>query len=640
MRLTIVSFDGLALNDANFAAWFPDEDDTFFNLPSIETQELTPAGAWPELTSIVRSGKTFKIAVECLGTFASQLDTLKGAFDTKKPGLRKLLLVDGSAKQWQMWVKCTRHPVIDVSYSEFSLYAPDATLRSETETTVTQAVTASGQTWNVTPVGNDTEIRPKITITPKNALTGGYGYKVYRPIINPLTDRAFQNYGFDVTGAALNTAALVSGGKMQADGDDFRVLIAGVEVDRWLSGMNGANTKTWVNINLQPNIQLTLSGSLTNVQAVTVLNFKKTAANKAALKKLPQAGGTIIRGGEAFIYTSVDGDKYRLTGVTRGANGTAQVAHSDGATFDWVQWDCWLLYGNSSATAPEVDDTKKPAFDLDASTNTSHVYTIFGSEDGLRSNAWKAKVLKGAHTDFYGGNQGADADPYTEMGMRIAAYQTASGWRAEDGIIECSYYNPAGVTHVASSSGEIRRTGASWPVARLQKSKDGKSWSTQYTIATPTAANAWQAWSKGSEALGATYRYVKFLFDGVVKAGAGNEADFEVDAVTFTLDSTRVPQIVSITEAANYHLDGTLTNNLTGAALPLRWTMKLNESLVIDCQNRTVVYNGSVNALAALGEFNRVDWFNLTGGTANQMQWDQTGTNNVEVLVTFRDAYV
>lgn len=639
MRLTIVSFDGLALNNASYVAEFPDGEDSFFNLPAVDVHELKPAGTWPELTNVTRQAKNFVIGVECKGAFAAQLDTLKGTFDTKKQGLKKLLLVDDSAKQWHVMCKCVRHPVLDVSYSEFQMYAPDFTLRSEIEASATQTVTTSGQTWNVTPGGNDTEIKPRITVTPKNALTGGYAYKMYRPIINPI-DVAFRDYPFDVTNASLNTATLVSGGKMQADGDDYRVLIGGVEVDRWLSGMNGANTKTWVNINLAPKIQLTLNGALTNVQAVTELNFKKTTANKLALKKLPQGGGTLIRGGEAFIYTAVNVEKLKLTGVTRGANGTTQVAHSDGATFDWVQWDCWLLYGNSSAIAPEVDDTRKPIIDLDNSTNTSWVYAVFADVAGLRTAAWQPKVSKGSHTVTYGGNQGADdQDPYTEMGMAIRAYQTASGWRAEDGTARWGLYHPAGITHV-TASGEIRRMATNWPLARLNKSRNGTNWSTQYTLAQPASAGAFAAWTKSSEALGNTYSYLEFLFDGVVKGSVSNEADFEVESVTLTIDSTRIPTIVSITEAANYHLDGVLTNNLTGKQLPVRWTMKLNETLVIDTLNRTVTYNGSVNALSALGEFNRVDWFDLTGGVANQLQWDQTGTQSVEFKIEYRDAYV
>lgn len=445
MRLTINSIDGHNINDANFNAYWPNEDQTIFNLPDVDLQEVSRAGTWPDPSTEVLQGKDFAICIESLGTFASQIDTLKGWFDTKKKGLRKLLMTDENGKQWYVMCKCKSQPIIETSYTEFLMHASDPTLYSEVENSVSETVLATGHQWTLTPVGNDLA-RLRVTMTPNIAKTAGYGFKAYRPIVNPI-DKAFVDHPYDITDGGWDTAALITASKMQASGNDLRPIISGTEVDHWNDGINTTTTKVWINANLAPGVKLTLLSAITNVQAVTELPFKITTLNKAYLKALPASGGKVIRNGEVFTYTAVDLIKCKLTGVTRGVNGTVKSAHAIGDIFNWVQYDCWIMYGNSTMDAPIVDDTKKPLLDLHNSTNTSWVLLNFTDIAGVRTGGFKPKVLKsvGKLSDYYTDTHGADADPAVEMGMVIRAYQTAIGWRGEDADIEWSLYNPAGI---------------------------------------------------------------------------------------------------------------------------------------------------------------------------------------------------
>ena len=126
----------------------------------------------------------------------------------------------------------------------------DVRWREVTPATDSWDITASGQTDTRTNSGADVAY-PIIDITPTDAKTGDYLYKVYVPI-RWRVSKAASNYPLDIVNNGLNTAALVSGSKMQADGDDLRVWVNGIEVDRWLQDINNATTQVWVNLDWEP----------------------------------------------------------------------------------------------------------------------------------------------------------------------------------------------------------------------------------------------------------------------------------------------------------------------------------------------------------------------------------------------------
>ena len=712
MQLVIVSFDAHALNDSSFGARFvlPVE-------PSAQAAGIGGLVARPHYSPVytykTRSALYLPIYLQLKGTVATQIDTLKTWFDTFDDSVLKKLLVKDTAnsdKQWYVMATCVTMSFVG-KQAAFTLLVPDPVWLSETETTNTWSITASGQTNAITPGGNVSSF-PKFRIKPTSAKTAGFVYKRWAKIYNQ-TARAFANYPLDITNGGMDTAALVAdttrsvqinqlGGidaamttipydtetgtfptsgdayvgteqfsytgktatdltgctrgvngttaathaddvvvyfsKIQADGDDLRVYVDGVEANRWLQGMNTATTKIWITASWLPKQQMTLRAAM-GAGALTTIVAANIPANITAMKAAPIAGILLVES-EAFTYTGKNIPALTFTGVTRAAKGTTAATHVINSVVRWIEHDIWVLYGNSAMAAPVTDDTRKPIFLL-TSTNTSWDYDEFNNDDGLRAGAWKPGVLKstGKESITYSGNQTADADPATEMGMSIKAWQLGNNWRAETAAVEWRLYHPAGATTV-SSSGEKKRTTTTWPVtAALQKSLLGVTWANAWNEATPASIATWTAWTHASTALGATYYYLRFVLGGGQPATADAQADFEVEDVTLTLASANTPSVTLNTEQVNYELDATLTNNLTGEYITIKQVMEINQTLEIDTLNKTATFLlDNSNALAAMALSTvRFDWLPMTGGVSNTFQFDDTGTAGVELKTLYQD---
>lgn len=209
-------------------------------------------------------------------------------------------------------------------------------------------------------------------------------------IIANRVPRSFTNYALDLTDGGLNTAALVSGSKARADGDDFRVLIDGVEVPRWFgedasNDFNSTATTVWANIDLEPARIAALSVAASNSD--TTLTFER-----GTLAGWPTTGFAVIDS-ECIRYASRTGTV--MSGVTRGVRGTTAASHSTAANAYWCQRRVQFAYGYSGASAPEARSDLKPLIDLDVSTNTTLRWSVqgFDVDNPRRSMAW-ARVLR------------------------------------------------------------------------------------------------------------------------------------------------------------------------------------------------------------------------------------------------------
>jgi len=651
MRLSISTYNGNAINDGtNFTAGFPGGDQNFFNLPGVSVNEIPRPDNAPVLASKVLQGKYFTIAIECRGTFATQWDTLKRYFQVNDQELHPLVVTDlDTSTSYFIECTCVGNPVINTSQVEFLMYAPEAVLQALVESHETWTITASGQKKELT-VGGNIPAKPRMVITPTSAGGTGFAYRRFVALYN-VTTKTFTDYPWDLAeatpGTKWDTTGLVTAGKMQADGDDLRVYIDGAEVERWLSDINDTDTGVWVNLNLHPKCELTLSGAIASSGAITEIPFKVTKANKTALGALKSSGMLMI-GSEIFTYTAKDVKKLKVTGVTRAMKNTSMAAHADGDTVRWIEHEIWIFYGNSSLAAPEQTDDKKPIFDLSASTNISWVYATFADLAGLRTGSWKGSVVKSANTrdlahksKTYTGSHGVDADPATELGCALMAWLYGSAWKSETGTIEWRIYSPAGFTTV-SLSGYKYRSSANWPaLATVQRSNDGYTWGNAWaTEASPSAAATWEALSDHSAvSLGATYNHLRVVFSGSLGASANNAAYFEGTDVTLVPDSNFIPVQSMSSEISNYHLQAKITNNDTGEYIQLAYGMDLNTDLTVNCDEKTVTFEDGSKPLAALTLSSvRGEWLDLDPGTP-ELQFDDAGTAGVTIEVYWRNRY-
>lgn len=562
------------------------------------------------------------------------------AFDAARNALAPLLVADAVGREWTLAAKVSEH-LFAAGEHRITLLAPDGIWTAEAESSETWNPTGSPSSRLVT-AGGTHPARPVFTVTPAALRSGGFTYRRFVTIYNG-TERAFPNYPLELTGG-LDTAALVSSGKLQADVDDLRVVVDGKQAPRWLANMNASNTKVWINLDLSPRIELALAAAL-STGALSELEFTAGSETRRALRKLPAAGCLLIDS-ELFTYTSVDAENYTVGGVTRAAKWSSAASHSAGATVRWIEHDIRLAYGNASIAAPVQGSAEQPMFELDDSTNTAWVYEKF--MQGLdpqnpvyhRTGSWVAGVLEstGGESGVYTGNRGAHAHQATEMGLHAAVWTQGNRPRAERYVLEWGLQHPAGVSSVAMD-GEKYRSSSQWAVkSLLQMSENGRLWAdSALTVATPGSASAWTAWSF-SGALGATYRSLRFLLSGNLAGIAGREIFIEIKNTTLTLDSSAVPKVsLGAEQASTYELDFRIRSATTGEWFALNFPIKFGQAVRLDCETKTATsLEDNADIFRALDVPVQNEWLTFEPG-ANTLIFTEAGAADVDIAIAWRE---
>jgi hypothetical protein len=466
----------------------------------------------------------------------------------------------------------------------------------------------------------DDDAYPVLTLTPATAKSSGYSYRRWVPVVW-LADEGYTQYPIML--GPFDTGALVTAGKAQNDGDDWRVEVDGVQTDRWFgsstAAFNQSTTKTWANLNFQAGQQATLATAIGAGDSIDSIEVNEDISG------FPSAGILLLDNGsntEAFVYTSKNNDTKTFLGVTRTARGSTARAFSVSDDVYWVQHDVWIIYGNSSVTAPTQDDDYQPAFNLTSSTNTSWVYADFGEDDGLRSGQW----TRSGGAIFYDANQGGNADPWEEMGIQFLPQ--------EDGHYQL--YNPCGITNVNFTNGEKRAQDKTLFKAGIRSSSNGVTFATEYSIPAPSSDNTWESWSR-NEALASGAQYVRLSCNpGSVGSPTVLTSEVEAADCTVTLNSSYTPDVSIGSEQGNYSLAATITNETTGDAVTITMTMALDQVLEVDTDRKTVTLldDGSGQLQARELDTVRQDWLRLISGE-NTLTFEDTGTQEVLVGVVW-----
>jgi hypothetical protein len=491
-------------------------------------------------------------------------------------------------------------------------------------------ITASEQTHNFPNTGSDVAY-PTIQITPTSAKTGGhgYGYKRWLPV-KWRVETATSNYPtLIVAETGFDTAALTPA-KMQADGDDLRIWVDGIEEEnRWLADMDTNHTNVWINLDWAANISLTLDGAI-GAGALTTLTLNEN------IEGLP-ASSTFMIDSEAFVYTGKNNASRQVTGVTRAAKGTSAAAHADDASVCWIQHDIWMVYGSSTAAAPDADDDYKPAFGLSASANGSWAYTEFGEDDGLRSASWIPEIIGGTGAATYTGNQGANANPWIEIGVKATG--SFHGPKAQQKL-----YNPCGITNANFTNGEAKMgTTADYWFARIRSSANNTSWVTEYTHPGCASQDTWEGWSR-NEAITAGSKWVA-LYQHVNLISGVSDSWIEASNVVATISPTYRPSIIVGAEQTNYSLSCVIENTTIGQSITLTFQMELDETLEVNTDAKTITYSNDnscqMQALGLDGGARRVWLFlqDVRAGGTNTIKYTEAGVAGVTMDISFSRRY-
>lgn len=315
-----------------------------------------------------------------------------------------------------------------------------------------------------------------------------------------------------------------------------------------------------------------------------------------------------------------------------------------------------MLYGNQAATAPtaythgyNAYDDNKPVLSLATSTNYSWTWEYFADDAGKRTAAWTPAVTRsvGGKSYAYGGNRGSVhvdecEDPYaaktsyTELGCAMVTYYRAGRWMPETANINWTI-NTVGATSLVYS-GEKYRTGTPWPEYAGFTYLPEPKIITQGSLATPTEAGSWEAFS-GTITADSTKQNWQFRLRGSVSGGSTKHHKYiECNAVQMSLVGTRTPYVKLLDEIANYQLDLKIENATTGEYITISGPVVINETLTIDCKNKTVTREDGTNAISYLTlDSPRDEWLTLDPNSVNSIVYTDDNTGDYTAVMTWED---
>lgn len=643
MGATFKSYGGTALPPDRYLVKLEPQDKRGLQVSSALL--LVARGARPPVYASQRiAERALQLSVRLIdaANAAALTEVLLRTFDTAANTTASLLVCDAAGREWYAEAKVNEH-LLENGAHTITLVAPDGVWISAAEVEAAPWAIAASPATQILTTGGTRPARPLIQVTPTALRSAGFAYRRFVTVYNR-GDADFVDYPLELTGG-LDTAALVSAAKLQADGDDLRVYLNGKQAPRWLAGMNTSATQVWINLDLSPALSLVLDGAL-GTGDLSHLPFEATKASRTALRALPPRGLLLIDS-ELFAYRQVDVNQHRVSGMRRAVKWTSAAAHASGAAVHWIEHDIRLVYGDASAGAPTQSDKSKPMLDLGASTNTSWVFAEFAAfqvstpqAPNKRSAQWAPAVHRstGGLSAAYTGDRGAEANPATELGLHATGWLQGSQPRSEKYELDWSIHQPAGITAVAMD-GEKYRAGSQWAAkALLQVSANGKLWiDTAQSIASPASAATWTAWSIGG-ALGATYSELRLRLEGTLAAATGAQLFLEAENVTLTLDSAGTPSVsLGAENSDTYQLEFTLSNQTTGETLSVDFPMQLGETISIDCENKTIRHEDEGDIFPALSlPRPQSEWLTLAPGD-NLLEFQESGLVAVTVNLTWRE---
>jgi len=635
--LVIETWGGHNINDdVNYEAGFSPA--TLWGLPASHVRSIGRTGGWPVFGALERGEVpiTFFISIVDLDAVRTLRNQLLGWFDPEDETPQQLIITDDGTDnpRYVMAVCNSIRPVVIGTVASESLFrvevVVDGDVRWRSTAEVAPAawnITASGDTNVFANAGNN-DVYPVYKIKPTANKAAGYLYRCWVPIKWLSTN---DGPAYPVM-AIMDTATPVAAAKMQADGDDLRVLIDGTEVDRWLNDMNDATTDIWFSPNFTRAPALVLKTTIAGAGDIASIEF----TDEVEVALLPD-NGIILIDTEAFVYTARDLVGGAVTGVTREAKGTTIAGHAAGLTCYWIQHDVYIVYGNAAATAPVRDDFTEPQFTLAGSTNALWYYTTFremptmhADMGKVRPGAWSYQGIFSITGDcgVYGGTLRTWDTNTTVIGAwKEAAYNGgscfANSWQLS---------NPCGIINLLWAGGQMRAEDITEFLAYLKYWPRGASfWLDQAQIAAPAAANNWENWSQayaGADWTAAeTIAMVLYVFN----------ADVEVGTVTARLYAAEVPVVTVNAEQGNYELSAVLENTTTGEAININFVLDVDSELEIDTYDKITTWleDDSRQFQAVTLDSNRKAWLRLQPGN-NTLQFTDVGTDTLTITVTFR----
>jgi len=601
-------------------------------------------------TNPVLAGKTldggfFTFHIILRGNVETQRDTINKWFRPNDFTFRKLLAedLDNSNHEWYLEGYPVTPPLIAEGVAKYSitLALKQPFWIEDDENTNTWDVAGAPSTKQITIIGNSNTY-PKFQITPNNVKgSSGINHKTFLAI-HTGGSWGGTNIPMDVTGS-FDTATLVGAGKMLASGYDVGIRINGVYVDRWFGGggMNSATTRIWANVNLTKvsgmTLKTTLDGSTTPTTIDIFYNGK--------IVVLPNYG-TIQIGSELISYSTYsavlasNGASWTITATLtqRAAKGSTIAAHAINDTVYWIENDIWLTYGDSTASAPVIDDSRKPVFNLTTSTNSSWVYNDFGPMLGLGGGEPKIIGMIRPNNLYTGTRDAGNTSPADVLGLKTVGLTSTpypySAWNESYTSLAWVFSHPGRISNFAATGEKYRGGASSWSYqCVIASSPQGAIGQILYTIVTPTLAATWETINinVATSSLSSIY----FIMGGLAQLMYDTKA--ELQSVTLTVATPPTVTQMGV-EQVNYKIGGYLANDDLGDVIFFNDLLtKTTATLTIDCLNQEIYLDDKKNirGMISFGGPKRNDWLIMQPGL-NNYTFNDTGTTDLTIVTKWR----
>lgn len=522
-------------------------------------------------------------------------------------------------------------------YFVAQLESPDTNWRAVTADTDTWSVTGTGGTKGITVLGGD-DTRLSLTLTSTTGGTIGYDYQnIYR-----LAGVKGIDYGTRPWCLNINSAALVTAGKLLASMYDYRILVNGKEVPRWIANPNTASTNIWFNAPIRRGQTLTLKTAIASSGNIALIQFNVTVANKLAINQMPNAG-IIYHGTEWFAYQQKDVVNCRLKTIARGIFGTTKQAHAANDIFIFLPCAIATRYGNAVATDPSLDDENydldKPTFDLASSDNTKWVYSATAKfYDAARPSApgsWSPVLTRlGDVSKTYQVKEDAETGD-AAIGGKLGSFFLGSAWQNEVGKAGFMIRCPGGFSSITLTGRKYATTSRWTALAGCQRSIDGATWFTVFHEALPTSLSTWTAFTQTAVAVATTSQYLFVGLDGTILKLANALAALEGLTGTIVFYSTNLPSGSFLGETGNFSLDLTLENITTGDQILLDYPMVLNTAFALDGEEYSITYDGAnMSDAMRLDDEGRSVWLRLQTGV-NTLQITSADVGTLDIALSW-----
>jgi hypothetical protein len=126
---------------------------------------------------------------------------------------------------------------------------------------------------------------------------------------------------------------------------------------------------------------------------------------------------------------------------------------------------------------------------------------------------------------------------------------------------------------------------------------------------------------------------------GGVSAVASNSTYAEVGDVTAYMPLARAPYVSMGAEQTNYQLDITIRNATTGEYMKISGPMYINDTLTVNCKNKTITTADGTNCINYLIRLSSVrdEWLTLSPGVSNSIVYTETSLAGMTITATYEE---